>query len=206
MDTALWVLLIAVVVFVVAAAVGLWFTMQKRRSERLQRDFGPEYDRAVGEYGSRREAEAKLSERKQRVERLKLRTLSKEERDRFGSQWSETQAQFVDDPQAAVRNAQQLIDAAMRARGFPLSDFDRRAEDISVEHPHVVENYRSARDIAELNDRGDADTEDLRQGMVHFRELFVELTNSGGDVPRVKEDRDRDQRGVDMRSGVPRGR
>jgi hypothetical protein len=121
MDTALWVLLIAVAVFIVAAAVGLWLSMRKRRSERLQRDFGPEYDRAVGEYGSRGEAEAKLAERKQRVEQLKLRSLSKDERNRFGTQWSETQAQFVDDPQAAVRNAQQLVDAAMRARGFPLA-------------------------------------------------------------------------------------
>lgn len=203
MDTAIWVLIIAIAVFFVVAGVALWLSMQKRQSERLRTDFGPEYDRAVDEFGNRREAEARLKERKERVERLKLRTLSKEERSRFSGQWSETQAQFVDDPQAAVRNAQQLIDAAMRARGFPLSDFERRAADISVEHPNVVENYRSARDIADRSDNGDADTEDLRQAMVHYRALFVELTNTPGDVPNMERERDRS--GVDMRKGVPRG-
>lgn len=204
MDTAIWVLIIAAAVFVVVAGIALWLSMQKQRSERLRREFGPEYDRAVGEYGSRREAESQLRERKQRVERLKLRPLSKDERSRFASQWSETQEQFVDDPQAAVRNAQQLIDAAMRARGFPLSDFDQRAADISVEHPHVVENYRAGRAIAEANQDGEADTEDLRQAMVHFRSLFVELTNTtgDGDVPSREE---RGKSGVDMRRGVPRG-
>jgi hypothetical protein len=205
MDTALWVLIIAVAVFVVVAAVGLWVSTQKRQSERLRTDFGPEYDRAVEEYGGRKEAETQLKERKERVERLKLRTLSKDERGRFSTQWSETQAQFVDDPPASIRNAQQLIDAAMRARGFPLNDFDRRADDISVEHPTVVENYRSAKAIADRNDRGEADTEDLRQAMVHYRSLFVELTNTPGDVPTMSRP-EREPSKVDMRKGVPRGR
>jgi hypothetical protein len=202
MDTAIWVLIIAATVFILFAAAGLWFSMRQRRSEALKREFGPEYDRAVGEYG-KGDAESQLRERKERVERLKLRSLSQEERSRFSTQWTETQAQFVDDPQASVRNAQQLIDAAMRARGFPLGDFERRAEDLSVEYPHVVENYRSAKEIADRNGRGEAETEDLRQAMVHYRELFVEMTNTT-EVPTRQDTNGRQN--VDMRRGVARGR
>jgi hypothetical protein len=63
----------------------------------------------------------------------------------------------------------------MRARGYPVGDFEQRAADISVDHPIVVENYRAARAIALANERGEAGTEELRQAIVHYRVLFEDL-------------------------------
>lgn len=177
MSVAIAILIIAAVVAVIAAGAGIWLTEQRKRSERLRTDFGPEYDRALDEYGSRGEAESRLRERQDRVAKLRLKPISATDRSRFASQWTETQARFVDGPSAAVADAQRLVDSAMNARGFPLGEFDQRAEDLSVEHPAVVSNYRAARDIAQANDRGDADTEALRQAMVHYRALFRDLVN-----------------------------
>jgi type II secretory pathway pseudopilin PulG len=190
MDTWVWV----VVVIALAAAiavVGVLVAMrqqQARRSSELRDQFGPEYERALEEHGSRGKADSDLLGRKKRVESLKLRTMSGEERTRFRTSWEQAQGHFVDEPAAAVGEASNLVDEAMKARGFPVSgDFDQRAADISVEHPHVVENYRSARRIALANDNGEANTEDLRQAMVHYRALFTELLNTGGVEDRPAE-------------------
>jgi hypothetical protein len=180
MDTATWVLIVCAVVFLMAAGAGLWLSYRQRQHERLRRQFGPEYERAVGEYGDTRAAEESLRSRQRRVEKLRVRPLAKEERARFGARWSDAQARFVEDPRGAVQQAQSLNDDVMRVRGFPLGDFDQRAADISVQHPYVVESYRSASTIAERAESGDADTEQLRQAFVHFRTLFRELTNVGG--------------------------
>ncbi len=63
----------------------------------------------------------------------------------------------------------------MQKRGYPVGDFERRAADISVDHPNVVENYRVAQAIAMRAERGGADTEELRKAVVHYRALFAEL-------------------------------
>lgn len=188
MDAWVWVVIIAVIaaLVVLAAAAGAMLQSRRRQSERLRGDFGPEYDRAVGEYGDERSAERALRERKQRVEKLRLRPLSAGERGRFSEAWTGAQTRFVDDPNAAIGDANRLVDEAMRARGYPVGDFDQRAADISVDHPYVVEHYRAARDIARRNERGEAETEDLRQAMVHYRSLFTELLNTPGDVPEAE--------------------
>lgn len=168
------VLVIAVVVVLLAGA-GVWFVLQQRRRRALQEHFGPEYARTVEAVGDRTRAEKELAKREERVRRLEIRPLSPEERARFGEAWRQVQARFVDSPSVAVAEADRLVVDAMQAKGYPVSDFEQRAADVSVDHPDVVENYRAARLISERNARGEATTEELRQAMVHYRALFEDL-------------------------------
>src|SRR5436190_2788676 len=165
----MWMLII---VAAIAVAAGVWFAMAKRRRLRLRQRFGQEYDQAVRETGSQRRAEATLEARTRRVERLQIRPLSDADAARFEEAWRQLQNRFVDEPAAAVTEADRLVGEVMNARGYPLGDFDQRAADISVDHPRVVTNYRAARDIAQRHARGEASTEDLRQAVIHYRGLF----------------------------------
>jgi hypothetical protein len=174
MDALGWIVLVAVVL--VAAAL-IWLTMRQARSRALRRDFGPEYERTMARSGDRGAAESDLRDRRERVGALDLRPLSASDHDRFASEWTKVQAAFVDTPSEAVSDADELIQRVMATRGYPVEDFDRRASDVSVEHPDVVENYRSAHSIAvkEARAEGHADTEALRKAMVYYRSLFDEL-------------------------------
>jgi hypothetical protein len=169
--------LVIVLVIALVAAIGaaIWFYMRNRRSAALQDRFGPEYDRALAEHRDQRQAERELEERAERVERLQIRPLARDERDRFAERWQSVQAQFVDDPTGATGEADQLVGEVMATRGYAVGDFEQRAADVSVNHPRVVEHYRAAHIIALRNARGDADTEQLRQALVHFRALFEDL-------------------------------
>jgi hypothetical protein len=167
-------LIIAAVIVVLLAIVG-WIVWQRKRSEALQSRYGPEYERTVKETGDRRRAEAELLKRQERVEHLEIRPLPPEEGARYGERWRSVQARFVDDPKGAVTEADGLVEEVMKARGYPVADFDQRAADLSVHHGGVVNNYRAARDIAARHRRGEASTEDLRQAMVYYRELFEDL-------------------------------
>ena len=168
-----WALIAVLLVALVVAGVVI---VRQRRSAQLQEGFGPEYGRTLAERGDRREAEAELSERRERHEQLEIRELEPELRERYSDRWQAAQRTFVDQPAAAVGEADRLVSEVMRERGYPVEDdFDRRAADISVEHPVVVENYRSAHEISGRATRDEASTEDLRQAMIHFRELFDEL-------------------------------
>jgi len=169
------VIVVAIVVILAVVAIGAWMYSQQRRSKELQSQFGPEYDRVLEEHGDRKQAESDLAARRQHVEKLYIRPLSADERDRFSDEWRATQADFVDDPVAAINQADTLVSEVMKVRGYPTTDFDERAADISVDHPKVVDNYRAAHAIAEASENGDADTEELRQGLVHYRALFDEL-------------------------------
>ena len=168
-------LVIALAVILVTA-IAAWLFFRKRRTKKLRTQFGgAEYDRAVEEGGTRRQAEAGLKERTERVESLKIRALAPGDRARFVESWSRVQARFVDGPGGAVTEADQLLGDVMSIRGYPVSDFEQRAADISVDHPLVMENYRTAHEIAVRHTRGQANTEDLRQAMIHYRTLFEEL-------------------------------
>lgn len=188
MESWAWIAILVAVVAVVVIIGAVVVSMQSRRrqTKQLQEGFGPEYDRAVGEYGSASDAEAELLSRKERVSKLNVRDLTGEQRNRFRTSWKDTQARFVDDPSGAIGDADGLIQDVMRARGFPVGDFEQRAADISVDHPYVVEHYRAAHKTAVSNEDGRANTEDMRQAMVHYRELFTELVNAGGSVPEVR--------------------
>jgi hypothetical protein len=174
METWGWGVLI---VGVIVALAVIWFVTKQARTRALQRDFGPEYDRTMARAGDRGTAETDLRERRQRVSALDVRPLSRSDHDRFATEWTKVQAGFVDAPAEAVTDADQLIQQVMATRGYPVEDFDRRAADVSVEHPDVVENYRSAHSIAlkEAREDTDANTEALRKAMVYYRSLFEEL-------------------------------
>jgi hypothetical protein len=167
------IVLIAVVV-VLAAAVA-WLLITRQRSKHLRTRFGPEYQRTVSEVGDRRKAERDLERREKHVERLNIRPLPPDSRDRFVEAWREDQARFVDDPKGAVLEADRLVTGVMTERGYPVADFDQRVDDISVDHPHLVQNYRTAREILLRHKSGQASTEDLRKALVCYRALFDEL-------------------------------
>jgi hypothetical protein len=178
--------LIAVaVVLVVIIAVIAWMYVRKRRSTTagLRQKFGSEYDRAVLAHGSSSKAEAKLADREKRIDKLNIRDLDVMERERYSKEWQAVQSRFVDSPKGAVAEADDLVSSVMKARGYPVADFDQRAADISVDHPRVVENYRSAHEIALRAGKEAATTEDLRTAMIHYRSLFEELVQ----VPTIVE-------------------
>jgi hypothetical protein len=169
-------LMLAGVVIIVIVVVA-WMYARKRRNTTatLRKKFGPEYDRAVLVHGTGRKAEAKLEDREKRAEKFNLRDLDPGELERFLKRWESVQSRFVDSPKGAVAEADDLVSTLMKARGYPVSDFDQRAADISVDHPRVVENYRSAHEIALRVGKDAATTEDLRTAMIHYRSLFEEL-------------------------------
>jgi hypothetical protein len=167
--------IVLIIIAVIAVAVLAWYLMRERRTKELRSRFGPEYDHAVREFGDRPKAEDALAARQKRREKLNIHTLSNDERDRFANNWHELQARFVDDPSGSIEDADRLVCDVMKARGYPMSEFEHRAEDLSVDHPHVVRNYRAAHQIAMRREQGQASTEDLRQGLVYYRDLFDEL-------------------------------
>jgi hypothetical protein len=167
-------LMVIAIVVVLVAAVTVWMALNRRRAH-LKARFGPEYERVVHETGSPSRAETLLESRRARVEKYHIRPLTPDEHIRFSKSWRAAQARFVDDPAGAVADADTLVGDLMRTRGYPMSDFDRRAEDLSVDHPVVISHYRAAHDVATRHARGGVSTEELRQGLVHYRALFEDL-------------------------------
>jgi hypothetical protein len=173
LDTQSWIILAAVVALGLVA-IGAWF-YRRKQSHNLQERFGPEYGRTVSELGGRTKGESELKAREKRVERLDILPLAPPEAARFTEAWRALQSRFIDNPKGVVVEAEQLVRELMEKRGYPMGDFERRAGDISVDHPDVVANYRSAQAIALRDQRGSADTEELRKAVVHYRALFDEL-------------------------------
>src|SRR3954463_11158203 len=169
--------IVILAIVVIVAVVAALLLMRQRQSQQLQEGFGPEYERTVEERGGdRREAEAELRERKERRREFEIRELEPAARDRYVERWRAAQRRFVDEPAPAVGEADALVIEVMRERGYPVADeFEQRAADVSVDHPEVVEHYRAAHGLSSRATAGEASTEDLRQAMVHFRALFVEL-------------------------------
>lgn len=173
-------IVIAVIVIVaVAVIIGALMVSRRKRGERLKQQFGPEYEHQLHESGgSRSAAESALLAREKRVEKLDIHPLPPEQRKQFADDWQQVQARFVDDPERSIALADALVAEVMKARGYPVDDFDQRAADISVEHPEVVQNYRAAHEIALRQSRGQADTEDLRSALLGYRSLFEELLHA----------------------------
>jgi len=170
-----WVIAVGLLVALGVAAWLITREVRRRQSRRLQQRFGSEYSRVVSERGDRTKAEAELIAREKRVERLELVALSSQDAAKFSEAWGELQTRFVDNPRGVVVEADRLVRDLMVKRGYPMADFERRAADISVDHPAVVEAYRSARAIAVRDQRGEASTEELRKAVVYYRTLFDEL-------------------------------
>jgi len=172
------IIIVAIAALVAIAIVGVVQSIRKRRTEKLRAQFGAaEYTRAVSEGGSPQKAEAALNARAARVEKLHIHPLGAGDRARFIDSWAKLQARFVDGPGSAVTDADQLLGDVMFTRGYPVSDFEQRSADISVDHPLVLENYRAAHQCALRQSNGEANTEDLRQAMIHYRTLFEALVN-----------------------------
>lgn len=191
--------IIALVVLAALVIIGLMlFGFRRNRSARLREHFGSEYDRTVEAAGSRTRAEDALVARAEEVKSFDIRPLTAAERDRYTSDWRMIEQRFVDRPATSVVEADELITDIMRTRGYPMADFSKHADYLSVKHPRVVEHYRAGHEIIERQGKGATSTEDLRQAVLHYRALFDELVNDG-DVPRsirtnreiVDEDRPR---------------
>jgi hypothetical protein len=168
---------IIVIAAVIIAAIVLWAALRRRRTNTLRNRFGDEYDRTVEAEGKRGKAEAVLEEREQRVAKLDIRPLTAQERGDFSREWREVKAVFVDSPVEAVHHADRLLGTIMKTRGYPVADFDRRYEDLTVDHGEVARHYRDGHEIALRHERGQASTEELRQAMIHFEALFDDLVN-----------------------------
>lgn len=175
--------LLIIAAIVAILAIGALLFMNKRRSDHLRSRFGSEYERQVEESGSRARAEADLADREKRVSKLDIRPLSPADQDRFLDRWTKVQATFVDDPERSVDYADALVAEVMTSRGYPVSDFEQRAGDISVDHPNIVQHYRAGHDIALRHSRGQASTDDLRQALIHYRALFEELVTERTPLP-----------------------
>lgn len=180
METRILIPLIVVVAAIIVVAAIL--LSRKRKSQQLKQHFGSEYDRTLKMRGDSRVAEAELAQREKRVHSFSIHPLSVEDRENFATEWAAIQRRFVDEPATAVNDADNLVNRVMSARGYPMSDFEQRAADVSVSYPAIVENYRAARDIVARHGKGQSSTEDLRQAMVHFRSLFDELL----DTPKIQ--------------------
>jgi hypothetical protein len=175
MDKTTIIIVAAALVVVAAIAAAVWMYLQKKQTERLHSKFGPEYDRLAAAEGDRGRAEKTLHEREKRVEKFNLFPLSPENCDLFARAWQQAQAGFVDDPRAAVANADRLVTEVMSARGYPMGDFEQQAADISVDHSAVVKNYRIAHEIALRDGGSETSTEELRTALLHYRMLFEDL-------------------------------
>ena len=174
---------IVIAIIVVVAVVAVAMAASRRRSGRLQDTFGPEYDRTVQQTGDRRQAERELAGRVDRRKQLTIVPLPEQSRQQYVAQWQRVQASFVDAPAESVRQADALVSQVMTDRGYPIAEFEQRAEDVSVDHAAVVENYRSAHAIAVASGQGTADTEALRTAMTQYRALFADLLGVGTQQP-----------------------
>ncbi len=177
---------IAIVAVILAIGVALWMSVkyaQKKRTRELRSKFGPEYDKAIGEHRDRGRAEMELLKREKRVATFHIHPLKAEERLRYTEEWRREQFLFVDDPQAAVKHADILVQDVMQHCGYPVGDFDQNATDLSVDHPLVVENYRAAHEIALREGQNRGSTEDLRKAMVSYRALFEDLLDQTVEKP-----------------------
>jgi hypothetical protein len=173
MDTRILIAIVAValVIFIVAAIL----ITRNRKRRHLRQQFGPEYDLAVAQHGNTRRAEAVLINREKRVQKFTLRPLMPSDRERYAEDWAAIQRRFVDDPSSAVAQADTLVNTVMVARGYPVTDAEQQAADISVNYPSLVQNYRSATEVMQRHAQSRTSTEDLRLAMVNFRSLFDEL-------------------------------
>jgi hypothetical protein len=173
----------------------LWRNGSRRRNERLRERFGPEYDVAVEQYGEARAARI-LEAREERVSKLPLRSLPPSERASFAQSWLLVQHEFVNSPHVAVKNAHELVQRTMHARGYPVDDFNQCVADLSVDYGEIVQNYRAAHALDQANRAGEANTEQLRQALVHYRALFEELLGTPqGKIPPASQ---RYQPAIDM--------
>src|SRR3954452_12372832 len=153
------VVVIVIVVLVVLGVVGYLVRGQARRRGLRQR-FGPEYDRAVKDHDSTREAEQELLARQKRHDELEIHALAPEARERYVTEWRPVQERFVDAPETAVTDADRLLVQVMGERGYPTEGYEQQVSYLSVEHAATIDRYRTAHDISGRAATKQASTED----------------------------------------------
>jgi hypothetical protein len=200
-----WLIVVIVVVAVAVLGAVIWLVTQEMQRKRLQQRFGPEYDRTVEEKDSPRAAQRELAERERRHKELDIRPLSASARERYTREWAQVQEKFVDQPSAAVTEADRLLVSLMGERGYPTEGYEQQLSDLSVRHAKTLEHYRAAH--ATHHERSGASTEELRDAMVHYRTVFEDLLTDGSDNAdssdsSVDEHRDEDRH--DRRNGHDR--
>lgn len=179
MPTWQWILIAAAIIALIAVVVvAARFGGGRKRSDQLKQHFGPEYDHVVSETGDEKAAEKELAARARKRDKLDIVALTPAARTGYATRWAQVQTAFVDDPANAVGTADLLVTEVMRERGYPVDDFERRAADVSVDHPQIVENYRAAHDVHTAQQRGDVNTERQREAFVHYRALFERLLDT----------------------------
>jgi len=183
MNANIYIIIIVVLVLVVLGLILGSIFSRRQRSKRYQNKFGPDYAATVKTMGSQTKAQTEMDKRQKRVDSLDIRSLTLVEREKYLSEWKAVQAKFIDQPGPATVEADHLIMEVMQLRNYPVSEFEQRAADISINYPELVSNYRLARAIAIKNEQHDADTEELRQALVHYRALFNELLITEEVVP-----------------------
>jgi hypothetical protein len=185
MNTTYIIIAVVLVLVILGVILGLVFS-RRQRSKRYSAKFGSEYDRTVKSAGNEKKAQTEMDERKKHVDSLNVRPLSDSERERYLAEWKAVQAKFVDQPGQATVEADHLIQEVMKVRAYPVSDFEQRAADISVNYPDLVSNYRAAREIAIKNEQHQANTDELRKAFIYYRSLFDELLKTETVVPEKK--------------------
>ena len=185
MNSTILIVTVVLILVIFGAILGVGFSRRKR-SEVLQDHFGPEYDHTVQAMGDVKKAQTALDERQKHVKALDIHPLSGTDRERYLADWAAVQSKFVDEPGQAIIDADRLIIEVMQLRAYPVSDFEQRAADLSVNYPALVTNYRAARAIAIKNEQHQADTEELRQAMIYYRSLFEELLGTEPTVEMEK--------------------
>jgi len=178
MNTNIYIIIIVVLILVILGLIMGPIFSRRQRSKRYQNKFGPDYDHTVKAMGNEKKAQTEMDDRQKHVDTLIIRPLSLSERERYLAEWKAVQAKFIDQPGQATVEADHLIMEVMQLRNYPVSDFEQRAADISINYPELVSNYRLARAIAIKNEQHKADTEELRQALVYYRSLFDELLNA----------------------------
>ncbi|QKV79809.1 hypothetical protein [Amycolatopsis sp. Hca4] len=184
-----WLIVLIVVVAVAVLGAVIWLVTQEMQRKRLQQRFGPEYDRTVAEKDSPRAAQRELAERERRHKELDIRPLSASARERYAREWAQVQEKFVDQPPAAVAEAEQLLNALMAERGYPTEGYEQQVADLSVRHAKTLEHYRAAHTTQQKRD--EASTEDLRDAMVRYRTVFEDLLTDGADDEQHHDHHDR---------------
>jgi hypothetical protein len=173
------IIAVIVVLAVVAISVVAWILSRRQRTKRLRNKFGPEYDRTANRLGDRRRAESELVDREKEVKSLDIRSLTREEVDRFAERWRTVQANFVDDPTEAIADAELLVSEVAEVRGYPAANFEQRLTYLSVNHPQAAQNYRAAHEVMQQDGHQgtpqESTTETLRQAMNYYRMLINEL-------------------------------
>jgi hypothetical protein len=192
MDTTniILIALAVIPVLIIGGFLGIVFD-RRQRTKRLQKKFGPEYEHILNELGDKRQAEHELSARLDHVDALDIRPLSEEEVELFTSRWQATKAEFVDEPLLSTQKADQLISEVMRAKGYPLADFEQQAADISVDYPDLATDYRGLHLIAVKGTQEEVSTEEMRRAMIHGHALFDKLIKRDENIIEEAEEKER---------------